>query len=1184
MSSLGSANNDFESEERGAQQRAHDSNRGIRRGRRRGWRNNRENLTPSARSHAEASSQGQSSNNHLQQSSINTVNGTSKSNNDRNANVNLNDSESVATASLKNVNQEHQTGSEDIKNTTETTPTHTDRPLNQDSHLASTSYTNSRSNNQRGRPNRRTDRSSIAGRRGGPSRTQPREEPFTETSRSGTSMRTGMRGQGRWKRRSEETSSSGVASSSETHCDPSQQTSTNTTTRTIGSSSTSTNNPHAFPRAPRAPRPPRTRRPPRPNASASVSSTTDVLSSITHGLSTSTYECMICCEVIRPSHKTWFCSTCWAVFHLHCAQKWARKSMTDIGSSVSGEINADRNWRCPGCQNRNTDIPTEYKCFCGKSKDPEMNRYITPHSCGDVCGRPRECPHSCVLNKSFEWLFLRRTMWQECTMHSCETSCHAGPCPPCDTIQMQHCYCGKSTREAKCGQGDAVACKDGSAERFGYYACEKLCDRLLACGVHRCESRCHPISAVEPCPRDPSLVTTCPCGKRTIHSLLKRQRVSCQEDIPLCGSSCNKQLPCGHLCQDFCHSGDCKPCEVLTKVKCRCGSMEFERICKDVSSANESLECERICHTLRECGRHECGKRCCPSINKVKVGRRGFNRRANEEIDENHRCTLICGKNLKCGNHTCQILCHRGHCPPCLEASFDELTCACGRTKVYPPISCGMKLPSCPYTCTRSPPCGHSEITHPCHEDGQPCPPCPSLVNKLCMCGKTVVKSVPCHQTTVSCGRICDLPISCGGHRCKRSCHSGNCLIGENGLNGKCAQKCGKIKVCGHECTAECHAPARCPEDVPCETMMVVKCQCGRISKEIKCNATVENAGEIMNRHLGCDEACALAERNRRLAEALEIDSDDTSKIEIEYEENLVNMYSKNKVWAKNLENVIGEFITSDKQTLNLPAMKGPFRKFVHELCGHYRLASESVDVEPYRSVILRKKPESRIPSLLLSQAAISPNQASQSTSTTASVTATSVRKPKQPVNALYLSELSCGLSKEECQKHVEPLMGKLSFVIKWVNENDAYILPSMTAMGMDEVELTLTRLKHALNDGLKGIAQSVELCWVNSKYEVISREKNNVISNAFFEGESKTRVTQATVRDADPIPVGINPFGVLMTVGDHDSTVSDDSSDRVLLSTSNNKSGNDETKNEARTVSPSDDVVDDWELLSDEE
>lgn len=84
----------------------------------------------------------------------------------------------------------------------------------------------------------------------------------------------------------------------------------------------------------------------------------DVLTSITHGLSTSTYECMICCENIRPNHKTWFCGVCWAVFHLNCTQKWARKSSN--GSRTS------ETWRCPGCQNISDVIPEKYKCFCGK--------------------------------------------------------------------------------------------------------------------------------------------------------------------------------------------------------------------------------------------------------------------------------------------------------------------------------------------------------------------------------------------------------------------------------------------------------------------------------------------------------------------------------------------------------------------------------------------------------------------------------------------------------------------------------------------------------------------------------------------------------------------------------------------------------------------------------------------------
>jgi len=151
-----------------------------------------------------------------------------------------------------------------------------------------------------------------------------------------------------------------------------------------------------------------------------------------------------------------------------------------------------------------------------------------------------------------------------------------------------------------------------------------------------------------------------------------------------------------------------------------------------------------------------------------------------EYEDENHQCELVCGKTLRCGNHACQMPCHKGPCLPCLEASFEELSCHCGRTKVYPPIACGMKIPVCPYSCSREPACGHITFSsHPCHADSEPCPPCPFLVTKSCMCGKTEVKNVPCHKTNVSCGQVCDQQLPCGGHRCKRTCHSGDCLTAD---------------------------------------------------------------------------------------------------------------------------------------------------------------------------------------------------------------------------------------------------------------------------------------------------------------------------------------------------------------------------------------------------------------------
>ncbi|KAF9353930.1 hypothetical protein BGX26_008315, partial [Mortierella sp. AD094] len=52
----------------------------------------------------------------------------------------------------------------------------------------------------------------------------------------------------------------------------------------------------------------------------------DLMAALTAGLSNSTYDCMVCWDVIRPAHKVWNCQVCWAAFHLDCLSTWAKKS------------------------------------------------------------------------------------------------------------------------------------------------------------------------------------------------------------------------------------------------------------------------------------------------------------------------------------------------------------------------------------------------------------------------------------------------------------------------------------------------------------------------------------------------------------------------------------------------------------------------------------------------------------------------------------------------------------------------------------------------------------------------------------------------------------------------------------------------------------------------------------------
>ncbi|CAG8623772.1 8831_t:CDS:10, partial [Acaulospora morrowiae] len=878
----------------------------------------------------------------------------------------------------------------------------------------------------------------------------------------------------------------------------------------------------------------------------------DVRTSITHGLTTSTYECMICCEVIKPHNKTWFCGVCWAVFHLSCTQKWANKSIKDAGS-----------WRCPGCQNRTEIIPDTYQCFCGKKENPPNSRYFTPHSCGEVCGRKRDCPHDCTqlchpgpcdrncyamgpvqncfcgrqklqllcINTDYSGRSCGSTCEKllECGKHYCEQKCHDGVCSKCDVIELQKCYCGRSEREIKCGERMGIHCydnyNDNSNEWTGFFSCDRVCARLLECGKHFCTKICHPITGeTEPCPSDPSKVQDCPCGAHTIEELLGRKRISCDEEIPLCGNICGKILSCGHLCTDKCHHGDCKPCSVIVTVKCRCGSTEFERACCEVvGEFSEPPLCEKICKGLRSCGKHQCNVKCCPSANVKQKQPKRWGTPRDGENDTNHLCPLLCGKMLQCGNHTCQLLCHREQCMSCLEASFEELSCNCGRTKVYPPIPCGMKVPKCQYECNRNPSCGHAAVSHLCHSDEEPCPPCPYLVNdKMCMCAVEVID-------------VDELVIL-------------EIVLWEKNASRPVVSLVKHVVILAH----------------------------------IHAMHQQENFEEIKDRRLECSESCAMVERNRKLASALElndrINEGDLIKAIPEYEEDLLRYYSSNKDWAKNIENSLNEFLMKPNKTLNFQPMKSTHRKFIHELCVHYRLSSCSFDVDPYRSVVVTKKPDSAIPPLLLSQVFAKQGKlGGQSLNATSSSTTIeqSARKTKQPVNALYLSELATGLTKEELQKLLDPLLGKLKFQIKWVNDEDVVLIPFVGSMHMDDLESQLVKLKLSAKDSLisKGIVTWVELCWINSKYEVVWRERSKLLHGP---NVSASRVVASSVSIGST-----NPYVALMNFTDRSHT--NGLSDVCTKSSSDNTGTCSKQIPKSPVINNGDSIVDDWELLSDD-
>ena len=657
---------------------------------------------------------------------------------------------------------------------------------------------------------------------------------------------------------------------------------------------------------------------------------------------------------------------------------------------------------CPPCP---LSAP-ERSCFCGAtSYVAKCSDVDTGRSCGDSCAALLPCGR-----------------------HECAEVCHAGPCPPCDVSFEQSCYCGKGSAVRKCQDAVFPPDSEGVPGSDPSFSCQDVCGATLACGNHTCARICH-MGPCPPCPLTPDLVSSCHCGKTPF---APEARTSCTDPVPACELPCGRTLGCGqHACDRPCHPGPCPPCTTPINARCRCGSREGTALCGAVNTDpvaqatqvelslpdirtldGEPLEaytqdpedravlesvkpftCARKCKIRLHCGRHKCGVKCCPVDPITRIDPEGL-----------HICRQACGRRLDCGIHQCQRGCHNGRCGECLQVSFDELVCPCGSTRMLPPIPCGTTLPDCPQPCSIQRECGHP-VSHPCHPEGSPCSRCVVLVPKLCNGGHRTLPHVRCYQVDVSCGAVCGKPMICGQHTCTRTCHLGPCVVetpkAEAGAAASssassssaavaasstdllytsdddaddvpptCHQKCLRMRSsCSHRCQALCHPNQPCPPLV-CQERVFVTCACGRNRQEVMCSrgGPVESENSII-RSLPCDEACAMMARNARLAAALGPSARGAAHTAVEYSEFLQVAVVRDADLIALLEKDFAKLLSSSAHmSSTLIPMRASDREIAHSLAVVYHLDSESYDDEPYRRVVVTKRPDSRIPPVLLSE------------------------------------------------------------------------------------------------------------------------------------------------------------------------------------------------------------------------
>ncbi|CAG9761630.1 unnamed protein product [Ceutorhynchus assimilis] len=463
---------------------------------------------------------------------------------------------------------------------------------------------------------------------------------------------------------------------------------------------------------------------------------------------------------------------------------------------------------CPPCP-----VTVSASCFCGTQPPTTRRCHNRGWSCGNPCGK--------ILS---------------CDKHTCSDPCHSRECKPCAKKSVQKCMCGSQQKLRDCATP--------------IWQCEKVCSKLLDCGNHKCQEVCH-AGVCDSCPL--TRPRSCPCTK-TVYNL------PCTEETPTCGSTCDKILECGlHTCNYRCHKDKCGQClEIVTKA-CRCGqhSKEIqcckpflcESKCKNARDCNKHPcnrkccdgncpPCEKPCGSTLQCGNHKCASvchrgLCYPCQQTKEVACRCGATKITVPCGRKHkikppRCTKLCRIPPDChheqrDNHRC----HFNDCPPCKQV--------CNKTRTSCQHRCSAVCHSAVLVKIEAQKASMPwERSSPKVEKvNQPCPDCEVPVKVTCLGGHETA-DWPCHKAKpTSCGRPCGRLLGCTNHTCTLPCHQEENL--EAGANCEtCENPCTKPRPegCTHSCPKPCHS-GDCP---PCKQMLRIKCHCGLTQPYISCS------------------------------------------------------------------------------------------------------------------------------------------------------------------------------------------------------------------------------------------------------------------------------------------------------------------------------------------------------------
>jgi len=177
-----------------------------------------------------------------------------------------------------------------------------------------------------------------------------------------------------------------------------------------------------------------------------------------------------------------------------------------------------------------------------------------------------------------------------------------------------------------------------------------------------------------------------------------------------------------------------------------------------------------------------------------------------------------------------------------------------------------------------------------------------------------------------------------------------------------------------------------------------------------------------------CDDRCEVEKRNKKLAEALGVNPASVlASKPPPYSPNLIAVASS--PFVKKLEKVFENLLNSDVATYSFPPMNIAQRQIIHELAFFYGLDSVAYDQEPRRNVIVTKKRDSKIPSLLLSSV---PQFQNVTQATELSLLDWLKGRP-----CLHVYDLTASVKTQ----HLAALFKDFSVHIRWLDENNALVV-----------------------------------------------------------------------------------------------------------------------------------------------